>query len=105
MNVTITGDVVSLAVGVGGVILALLGRKDKLPKFARRWLAKITPAEVMKAIELAGKIQNLTPEQKRKEAVGYLQKLTKKELGFSVPTSVANLLIEYIYARVKRGKK
>ena len=96
------GDLLSIGIGLVGLLVAKIASSTRLPAWARRWLKKIGTDEILKAIELAAKIKDLTPEERRLQAVGYLQKLCEKELGFPVPTSVANLLVEYVYAQWKR---
>ncbi len=98
-------DWVSLAVGVVGAITAFLSQKDRLPSWARKWLNRIGPQRITDAIERAGAIVEMTPDERRKQAVVYLQKLCIKELGFPVPVSIANLLVEHIYQRWKMAKR
>lgn len=98
------GDWVSLAVGLIGFVSAYMASKDRLPSWARKWLSRIGSEKVLDAIERAASIAELTPEQRRKQAVIYLQKLTIQELGFPVPASVANLLVEYIYQQWKKAR-
>lgn len=98
-------DCVSLAVGLVGFATALLSRKDRLPAWARKWLKRIGPERITDAIERAASIVELTSEQRRKQAVIYLQKLSIKELGFPVPASIANLLIEHVYQQWKKARQ
>lgn len=98
-------DWVSLAVGVVGAITAFLSQKDRLPSWARKWLNRIGPQRITDAIERAGAIVEMTPDERRKQAVVYLQKLCIKELGFPVPVSIANLLVEHIYQRWKMARR
>jgi len=98
-------DWISLAVGVIGCLTALLARKGRLPAWARKWLKRIGPAQITDAIERAAAIAELSPEARRRQAVVYLQKLTVKELGFPVPASVANLLVEHVYQQWKRARR
>jgi hypothetical protein len=98
-------DWISLAVGAFGVLTALLARKDRLPAWARKWLKRIGPSTITDAIERAGAIAELSPEAKRRQAVIYLQKLTVKELGFPVPVSIANLLVEHVYQQWKKARR
>lgn len=44
----------------------------------------------------------MTSEEKRKQAVTILKEITLKKLGFPVPESIANLLIENSYQLIKR---
>ncbi len=98
-------DWISLAVGVIGFATALLARRDRLPAWARKWLKRIGPAQVIDAIERAAAIAELPNDARRRQAVTYLQKLTIKQLGFPVPASIANLLVEHVYQQWKRARK
>jgi hypothetical protein len=97
-------DWISLAVGVVGLITALLMRSNRLPAEARSWLARIGPDRITGAIETAAAIAKMTPSEKRARAVSTLQAVSMKEFGLPVPTSIANLLVEQIYQRWKRGR-
>ena len=105
MDAVPIGDWVSLAVGALGFISASLARKDRLPSWARKWLKRVGSPRIIDAIERAAAIAELTPEQRRKQAVIYLQKLTIKELGFPVPASIGNLLVEHVYQQWKRPRR
>lgn len=100
-----TQDWVSLAVGAVGALTAYLGRKDRLPAWARKWLSRIGPERITDAIERAGAIAELSSDERRKQAVIYLQKLCVKELGFPVPASIANLLVEHVYQQWKLARR
>jgi hypothetical protein len=98
-------DWVALALAAFGFLSAWISRTDRLPAWARKWLKRIGADRVTDAIERAASIAELTPDQKRKQAVIYLQKLCIKELGFPVPASIANLLIEHVYQQWKRARQ
>ena len=98
-------DYIALAVGILGFLTAWLSRKDRLPAWARRWLKRIGPERIADAIERAGVIVELSPDERRKQAVVYLQRLTTKELGFPVPASSATLLVEQVYQQWKRARR
>ena len=97
-------DWISLAVGLIGFATAVLARKDRLPGWARKWLKRIGPTRITDAIERAAAIAELAPDARRRQAVTYLQKLTIRELGFPVPESIANLLVEHVYQQWKRAR-
>ncbi len=99
-----TQDWVTLAVGVTGALTAYLSQKDRLPRWARKWLKRIGTNRITDAIERAGAITELSPDERRRQAVIYLQKLCVAELGFPVPQSIANLLVEHIYQQWKRAR-
>lgn len=103
-NSVSVGDWVSLAIGLIGLVSAYASSRDRLPSWARKWLNRISSDRVLDSIERAAAIVELTPEQRRKQAVVYLQKLTIQELGFPVPASIANLLVEYVYQQWKKAR-
>lgn len=96
---------VSLAVGLIGLVSAYLQSKNKLPKEAVPWLKKIGDANITEAIDKAEKITKLSADEKRVEAVAYLQKLAEKKLGVPIPDSIANFLVENGYQAYKRITK
>lgn len=98
-------DWVSLAVGLMGCLAALLARRDRLPIWARKWLKRIGSGRILDAIERAASIAELSPDARRRQAVIYLQKLCIKELGFPIPASIANLLVEHVYQQWKRARR
>lgn len=100
-----TSDWISLAVGLIGFITACLSRQSQLPSWARNWLKKIGNNRVTDAIEQVAAITELTPEQRQTEASLLLQRFCRRDLGIDVPTSIANLLIEFVYQSWKRGRK
>lgn len=96
------GDWTAVVIGVIGLVASYINSKDRLPKWARRWLSRIGSENIVKAIEYASKLSELSPEERRKEAAAYLVRLSEKEFGFSVPASIANLLVEFVYQQWKR---
>jgi len=100
-----TQDWVSLTVGALGALTAYLSQRDRLPAWARKWLKRIGPDKITDAIERAGAIAELTPEQRRQQAVIYLQKVCIKDFGFPVPSSIANLLVEQVYQQWKKARQ
>jgi hypothetical protein len=97
-----TQDWAALAIGLIGAVLGLVRSQDRLPKWARRWLARIGRDRVESAIEYAAKMSGLSSDERRREAAAYLMRLSEKEIGFAIPESIANLLVEYIYQQWKR---
>jgi hypothetical protein len=98
-------DWIALGLAGFGFLSAWISRTDRLPAWARKWLKRIGTERIADAIERAATIAELTPDQRRKQAVIYLQKLCIKELGFPVPASIANLLVEHIYQQWKRARQ
>jgi hypothetical protein len=97
-------DWIAVGIGLIGVILSWLQSKDRLPKWARKWLNLLGHEKIKNAIEYAEKLAGLTAEQKRQAAAAYLIRLSEKELGFPIPDSIANLLVEFVYQQWKRQK-
>jgi hypothetical protein len=98
-------DWVTLAVGALGATTAYLSSRDRLPAWARKWLKRVGPERITDAIERAGAIAELSSDERRKQAVIYLQKLCLKELGFPIPASIANLLVEHVYQQWKSARR
>lgn len=95
-------DWAALSIGILGAVLGYVQSRDRLPKWARRWFGRIGRQNVESAIAYAAALAGLTAEERRREAAAYLVRLTEKELGFPVPQSIANLLIEFVYQQWKR---
>ena len=104
-NTISTHDWVTLAVGLTGALSTYLSQRDRLPKWARKWLKRIGSQRITDAIERAGAIAELSPYERRQQAVLYLQKVCVGELGFPVPHSIANLLVEHVYQQWKRARR
>lgn len=100
-NVPIS-DWISLSIGLIGLISGYLGQKNKLPVWVRAWLKRIGEQNIADAVERAAVFTEMTSEEKRKQAVTILKEITLKKLGFPVPESIANLLIENSYQLIKR---
>ncbi len=96
------GDWLACAIGVAGFVLSYLQSRERLPKWARRWLSRIGRERVGDAIDYAARLGEMSPGERRVEAVGYLVRLSEREFGFAVPQSVANLLVEFVYQSWKR---
>lgn len=92
---------VSLAVGLIGLVSAYLQSKNKLPKEAVTWLNKLGSPAVVNAIEYAEGYSDKSSDEKRAIASSWLAD-TSKRLGVSVPTSIANLLVEHVYQTWKK---
>lgn len=98
-------DWFALGLAAFGFVSAWISRMDRLPAWARKWLKRIGADRITDAIERSATIAELSPDQRRKQAVIYLQKICIKELGFPVPASIANLLVEHIYQQWKRVRR
>ena len=72
-----------------------------LPKAAAAALTLLGRSPIFDAIAKAQAIDGLTGNQRRKQAVIYLQKYATRNCGGPVEWSVANLLIELFYQQSK----
>jgi hypothetical protein len=97
-------DWAALGIGLLGIALSYVQSRDRLPSWARRWLGRIGREKIEKAVEYAARLSGLSSEERRREAVAYLMRLSEKELGFPVPESIANLLVEFVYQQWKRAR-
>lgn len=100
-NVSVS-DWAGLAVGLTGALLGYAQSRDRLPSWARRWMNRLGKDEIERAIDYAARMSGLSPAERRSEAVAYLVRLSQKELGFPVPESIANLLVEFVFQQWKR---
>ncbi len=98
------GDYAGIIIGVVGLLAAWLAKSKRLPKWARTWLDRITPEKIEQTIEEVDLFTDMTPEEKRQEVVRLLQEYCEQEFGFPIPTSIANLLVEFIYQQWKKRK-
>jgi len=85
--------------------LAWLAKQQSLPAGARRWLGRIGQDKILAFIKEAEAFAEMTPDEKRAWVVEKLQGFTIDKLGFPVPTSIANLLVEFVYLAWKRAKR
>ena len=97
-------DFILMAIAIAMFLIACACAKDMLPAQTRKWLYRIGPECITDAIERAGAIAELSPDERRKQAVIYLQELCIKNFGFPCPTSIANLLVEQVYQQWKRSR-
>lgn len=90
-------DWVLLAITAISAGVTWLARRRQLPAGVRKWLNRIGRDDILEAIKEAETFGGLTPDERRKRVVAKLQEITRERLGFEVPTSVANLLVELVY--------
>jgi hypothetical protein len=105
MDTILHDAIITIVVALLGLLVNWLQNRTRLPKWARVWLARITTAKIEDAIEYAEKLQGLTPEQRREEAIAFVLRSVEKETGMVVPASVINLLIEFVYSSWKRRQE
>jgi len=97
-------DWIMLAIGVIGLLTALINRSNRLPANARRWLKQLTPDRFEELIQRAEQIADMSPAERRAWVVDHLQTWATEHVGFPIPTSIANLLVEQVYQLYKRKK-
>jgi hypothetical protein len=86
------------------LISGYLGQKNKLPVWVRDWLKRIGDQNISDAVQRAANFNEISSEEKRKQAVLYLQEISINKFGFPVPVSIANLLVENAYQILRRKK-
>ncbi|OYV99473.1 MAG: hypothetical protein B7Z62_00285 [Deltaproteobacteria bacterium 37-65-8] len=94
-------DLVYLAIGIAGIIMGWIGNSNRLPAPARHWLAKIGEPALASLVAEANAIEDMYPRVRRAYVLNELRDLAKRKLGLDIPTSVANLLLEYVYQKFK----
>jgi hypothetical protein len=100
------GDWISLIVGVLGFVSAWAMRSNRLPSGARKWLSKLGGQEaVFDILASANSFAERTPAQRRSWAVSELQDLAYKSTGLKLPTSIANLIVEFVYQEYRKITK
>ncbi|MBI2843694.1 MAG: hypothetical protein HYX78_09870 [Armatimonadetes bacterium] len=95
-------DWAAFFIGLAGLIFGYIQSRSRLPKWVRRWMDRLGQDKVEQAVEYAARLSELSPEERRREAAAYLIRLSEKELGFPIPESIANLLVEFVYQQWKR---
>ncbi len=98
-------DWVSLAVGVLGVVSALLQRRNRLPDSLVKWRKRLTSAKIEAVIAQAAALERMRPRERRAWAVEELKELAMSKCGIRLPTSVANALVEVAYQGWKKVSK
>jgi hypothetical protein len=97
-------DWMALSVGLVGLIVGQLQARDRLPGWARRWLGQLGRDRIEQVIGEAAKMADLSPDARRIWVVRRLAELAERELGLTLPESVGNLLVEYVYQIWKRRR-
>lgn len=109
MHVT-TSDwigLIGLIVGgpIGGLLISLLQAKVKLPKAAQSALSKIGIDSVTKVIIEASTLQNMTDLERNAWATKELQDVAKRRLGGPLPDSIANVIVEFVFSKLRAKKR
>ena len=97
-------DALTFGVGLIGVLYGWLASRNRLPRWARRWLSRIGKEKIEEFIAEAAYLSGTTPLARREWAVAKLQEWTEKQLVIRIPTSIANLLVEFVYQQWKRAR-
>ena len=104
MEVSVS-DWIALVVGALGLLAAWLARSNRLPANVRGYINKIGTEDVLKKIQVAAADLAASPEQRRMKVVEMVSDLAEKKLGFPVPDSIINLIVEYVYQLYKKGRR
>jgi len=95
-------DIITVTVPVLSAIMAWLAQRDRLPANVRRWLARIGIKRIESIIRACAELVTASPEQRRMRAILLIQDEAERRFGITIPDSVANLLLEYVYQRWKK---
>lgn len=76
-----------------------------LPAGARDWLGRIGEDNLIDTVATVDAVADATPAERRQMAVERLQKEVRERWELNLPTSIANLLVEYAYQLYKRARR
>jgi hypothetical protein len=94
VNIASTESIITLAILALSIIANLLqSRSVKLPSVAQPVVRKLGETSILEAVQIAERFD--TPEERRVEAVKYLQRVAKRKLGYELSDSIANIIVEY----------
>ena len=97
-------DIVFIATTIFALIKWIIER-SKLPTKYQKWLDKIGIDTVSNIILEASTLSKKSNAEKLKFATQKLQASYKSLTGIDMPEHIANLIVEYVYAKVvKTGK-
>lgn len=99
-NVNIS-DWICFALAIIGTLATVLSQRDRLPSSVRVYLKKINTSEIMEAIEKVQAMKTMTSSERREAVVTYIRKLCVEKTGVTIPKSIANLMVEYVYQQWK----
>jgi hypothetical protein len=91
---------------IGGIgwLAAILAKSNKVPDSIKKYLALITEERVVQAIELVKRAANystMTDNEKRALAKSLLLDMLKAAHITAPPDFLLNLIIEYVYSKIK----
>lgn len=95
-------DWLTLAIGVIGLITAWVSQSNRLPKEARNYIARIGGERINQIISATAEMVTASPAQRQMRAVELLQDTAERRLGIRLPTSIANLIVEWAYQQYRR---
>jgi len=101
-------DTLGFIVGVVGLVIGFICLKNyQLPIAVRLWLRRIGIANVEAFIKdaIAYYSDDTPGEVKRDYVVQHLKNFVKTNFNFDLPTSYANLIVEYVYQKIKAAEK
>jgi hypothetical protein len=73
-----------------------------LPSWASVWFGRVSENDIKGVILEAEKLEGYTSEQRRAYVAQWITDMVWKNWALKIPTSVTNLLVEYVYQRMKR---
>lgn len=101
MNVPINDWIIVIAGALGWLVWGLQKIAPNLPSNVQKIIKKLSQQEIIEIIIWVNENCD-TPEHRRETAVQLLQELAEKKLGFKLPTSIANLIVEWAVQQYKR---
>jgi hypothetical protein len=98
---------IGLIVGgpIGGLLISLIQAKVKLPPAAQSALSKVGLDSITKIIVEATTLQGMTDLQRNAWATKELQDVARRKLGGPLPDSIANILVEFVFSKLRAKKR
>jgi hypothetical protein len=96
-------DILALAVGLIGLLTAWVRRTNRLPKSVQNYIAELGGLD--RLTELCATVAafgDLTNDERKAKVALMLQDIAIAKIGFRLPDSIANLVVEYAYTTYRR---
>lgn len=101
-------DWIALIIGLSGLITAFVARSNSLPGPIKNYIARLGGQKSIDFVVVeATKLLGATDVERQAEALRLLQDVARKKLGWMIPDSIANYIIEHLWLVTKikqRGK-
>ena len=94
--------IIGIAVGLLGLFVGWLKSRKELPSIAKAWLDRVGEQQIRDAVNEAAQMAGKTPEERKTEAVRIIKERVAALLDDYIPTSIANLLVEWVYQKVMK---